>query len=118
MASRLLRPSVIISSVCCDTLAQKFNRAANHVGVESAGQPAFAAHHQHQHALFRPVLQQRMHRSPARASRPSARTRDKRARVRTRGKSLFLRAPQPRGGHELHRAGDLLRIFYRTNAAL
>jgi hypothetical protein len=97
--------------------AQKFHRAAQHVGIECAAQPALAAHHQKQHALLITLLQQRV--------RPFRNARHRRADhlvqrlgIRAQRQGALLRATQPCRGDELHRARNLLRVPHRTDAPL
>ena len=115
-ASRLFFAMVITSSVLSVLLAQEFERAPQHVGVERAAQAALAGSHQHQNAFLGPLRQQRKlfgifdarHRRAQHFADPAG--------IRPQRHRRLLRAPQPRRGDELHRARDLLGILHRANA--
>src|SRR5260370_272240 len=96
-------------------LAQEFERAPDHVGIEGTAESAFTAHRQQQNALFLVPPQQDMS-AFRHASRDGMNQSRDRTRVGPRRKSSLLRAPQPRSRHEFHGASDLLGIFHRADA--
>src|SRR5207302_5825302 len=101
----------------CRMLPQKFQRTADHVGVERSAEPAFAADCQQQNALFLAPAQEGMC-ALRHAKSGGANQARNRASIGPGRKSSLLRTAQPRRRHEFHRPGNLLGIFYRTNAAL
>ena len=115
-ASRLFLAMAITSTDLPLLLAQKFERAPQHVGVERAAQAALAGSHQHQHALLGALRQQRKLLGILDARHRRAQNFANPAGVGPQRHGRFLRAPQPGRGDEFHRARDLLRILHRANA--
>ena len=96
--------------------AEKFVGFAQHVAVEGAGQAPFPGKDDGQNIVLRALGEQRMlgcfdarHGGAQHASQFRG--------VRPRGQRGFLRATQTGRGDKLHRAGNLLGVFHRADAA-
>ena len=101
---------VVVAIVAYEAL-----RRADDVGVEATAEAAVAGDAENEHVLRLAHLEQRMHIGfTARCE-----TRDHLVhahRVGPRGEDHVLRLLQPRRRDELHRVGDLLRVFDRPDS--